>query len=161
MGYGMGMPQAPPQVTYGAPAAVQYAQPAQIQYAAPPMQMNYGSPQPQPAAAFNAMDRNHDGVVTRQEFAQAQALTALTTTYATPPQVYAAPQAAPAQISYAAPAPVYAQPQQQQYAAPAAPVYAQQQQMTYAAPAQQVSYQPQMAYGAPMAAQPQQVQYMQ
>jgi hypothetical protein len=78
------------------------------------------------SAAFNMIDRNHDGVITRAEFNQAMAgsvsYAAPTTSYAAAP-TYAAPittYAAPA-TTYAAPMPTYSAPTT--YAAPA-PAYA-------------------------------------
>merc|ERR1712232_482124 len=60
----------PAPMTYAAPAVqevVQYAQPATT-YAAP---VTYAAPATAAAPLFQAIDANHDGVVSRQEFAQA------------------------------------------------------------------------------------------
>jgi len=112
------------------------------------------------AMAFNALDINHDGVITRAEFDQAygqpmmQAAPVMyaapaTQTYAAPAVTYAAPQPV---MQYAAPQPVmqYAAPQPvMQYAAPQ-PV------MQYAAPPQPVMQAaPVMQYAAPVQAQAQ------
>merc|ERR550537_1992742 len=75
-------------VTYAAPspyqtiqmaptAAAVHAAPAQTTYAAPPTtyaapSMAYGAPMPATTtSAFDMLDRNHDGVISRAEFAQA------------------------------------------------------------------------------------------
>merc|ERR1712032_1330386 len=135
----------PQQMTYAAPQPVTYAEPQQVTYAAP--QMTYAAPQPmtyaapvmtvaQPVSAFDMIDRNHDGVVTRAEFAQMQggsvSVPAVTTggsvsvvqqapvTYAAPQTTYAAPP-----VTYAAAPTTFAQPPTTYAAAP---------QMMYAEP---------------------------
>merc|ERR1740139_723905 len=83
--------------TYSAPMAVQqqsYAAP-QMQYAQAAAPISYAAPQPQymqgqPQSGFEMMDRNGDGVVTRQEFAQA-AQPAVQYAAAAQVQTYAAP----------------------------------------------------------------------
>merc|ERR1711957_546063 len=73
-------------------------------------------------SAFDALDRNHDGVITRAEFNAAQGSASIPAiTYAAPSMTYAAPAmqtyAAPV-ITYAAPAMMMTEPMA--YAAPAA-----------------------------------------
>jgi len=73
-------------------------------------------------SAFDALDRNHDGVITRAEFNAAQGSASIpATTYAAPAMTYAAP----AMQTYAAPVTTYAAPAMAMiepvaYAAPAA-----------------------------------------
>merc|ERR1719432_616084 len=86
--------QAAPTVTYGE---------SYITQAAPTV--TYGAPVPAPMSAFDMMDRNHDGVITRSEFNQAVQQPAVT--YAAPPVTYAATAPAYSAASYA-PAPQYA-----------------------------------------------------
>merc|ERR1719386_464234 len=60
------MMMAAPTMTMGAPVTMAAPQPMTV--AAPQMMM--GASQPVPSA-FDMMDRNHDGVISRQEFNQA------------------------------------------------------------------------------------------
>eukprot|EP00933_Yihiella_yeosuensis_P014030 TRINITY_DN12733_c1_g1_i6.p1 TRINITY_DN12733_c1_g1~~TRINITY_DN12733_c1_g1_i6.p1 ORF type:complete len:599 (-),score=166.31 TRINITY_DN12733_c1_g1_i6:507-2303(-) len=140
-----------PPVQYGAPVtytapSVTYAAPAPASYvpAPAPAPMTYAAPSAAPVSAFNALDANHDGVITRQEFAQAMAAPV---TYSAPAQVVQS-YAAPAPASYVpAPAPVV-----QTYAAPAAPAGVLSRE-EFESMKRQVSYvpAPQMSYAAPTA----------
>jgi hypothetical protein len=66
---------APSTMTYGAPATMTYGAPATMTYAAPTM--TYGAPgatmyqsaAAEPVSAFDQIDTNHDGVISRAEFA--------------------------------------------------------------------------------------------
>jgi len=115
----------------------------------------------QASATFDMIDRNHDGVITRDEFGQAAMLP--TMTYAGPapgavvqqavmmqpqPVVYSAPQQPIVYGQAAAPVVFSGQPQVTYSAAQPAATYA-------AAPATQVSYQqsPAVVYAAPAASQ--------
>jgi len=123
---------AAPQMTYAAPQMVEYAAP-QMTYAAP-QTMTYAAPQPmtyaapamtyaQPASAFDMIDRNHDGVVTRAEFAQMQGGSVSVPAVTSGGSVSIMQQAP---VTYAAPPTTYAQPMMAQpmmYAEPVAGMF--------------------------------------
>merc|ERR1719215_2567984 len=138
-----------PPATAAAPAATympatNYAAPVQMQAAtyAAPAPMTYAAPQA--VTAFDAMDRNHDGVITRQEFmGGAQPNQPAQPSYMPAQASYLPAQTvqAPASATYATPASGYGVTAMQ-YQAQAAPVMQAPAMMGYQAA-------PQMMYGAP------------